>query len=128
VIAYARGVLDMAVPLAEGASHRDATGYELAGDSLRVSLAGGRSVGLARPVQFAGFQGEASAPSVLLFASNGLHLELRIDRAHAIGRDDPAGIADLVLESAITTIMDARTRWRRWTPTTRWASIATGSA
>jgi len=107
VIAYARGVLDMAVPLAEGASHRDATGYAVAGDSLRVSLAGGRSVGLARPVQFAGFQGEASAPSVLLFASNGLHLELRIDRAHAIGRDDPAGIADLVLESAITTIMDA---------------------
>jgi malate synthase len=106
VIAYARRVLDLAAPLA-GASHADATGYAIADDALAVTLADGRAVPLARPAQLAGWQGEATAPSAVLFANNGLHLELRLDRAHAIGRRDAAGVADLVLESALTTIMDA---------------------
>jgi len=106
VIAFARGVLDLAAPLAGGASHRDARGYRVEGGALVVALPDG-AIGLARPSQLAGYQGEPEAPSTVLFANNGLHLELCIDRAHRIGRDDPAGIADVVLESAITTIMDA---------------------
>jgi malate synthase len=107
VIAYARGVLDGAAPLADGASHRDAKGYAIADGAPRVALQDGRTVGLARPDQCVGYQGDAAAPSAVLLASNGLHLEIRIDRAHPIGKDDPAGVADLVLESAVTTIMDA---------------------
>jgi malate synthase len=107
VIAYARGVLDQAAPPAEGASHKDAKGYAVADGALRVALQDGRTVGLARPGQCVGYQGEAAAPSAVLLANNGLHLEIRIDRSHPIGRDDPAGVADLVLESAVTTIMDA---------------------
>ncbi|MBX9699819.1 MAG: malate synthase G, partial [Acetobacteraceae bacterium] len=107
VIDYARGVLDGAAPLAGGASHRDATAYAIAGGALAVTLKDGRSVALARPGQCVGFQGEPAAPSAVLLASNGLHLEIRIDRDHPIGKDDPAGVADLALESAVTTIMDA---------------------
>jgi malate synthase len=107
VIAFARRVLDQAAPLAEGASHADAVGYALAEGALRVALADGRSVPLARPAQCVGYAGEPAAPSRVLLANNGLHLELRIDRAQPIGAHDPAGIADVVLESALTTIMDA---------------------
>jgi malate synthase len=107
VIAYARRVLDLAAPLAEGASHRDATGYAVVDDALAVTLADGRTVPLARPAQLAGWQGDGASPAAVLLVNNGLHLELRIDRTHAIGRTDPAGVADLVLESALTTIMDA---------------------
>jgi malate synthase len=107
VIAFARGVLDQAAPLAGGASHKDARGYALEAGALAVKLADGRVVGLAQPGQCVGYQGEAHAPTLLLFAHNGLHLELVIDRSHPIGKDDPAGVADLVLESALTTIQDA---------------------
>jgi len=107
VIAFARGVLDLAAPLAEGASHRDATAYSVVGRALAVSLADGRTVPLARPAQLAGWQGDAAAPSAVLLVNNGLHLEIVVDRAHPIGRHDPAGVADLVLESALTTIIDA---------------------
>ena len=106
-IAYARGVLDLAAPLAMGASHRDAVAYRVTNDALAVSLTDGRTVGLARPEQLAGWQGEAADPATVLLANNGLHLEIRIDRAQPIGAHDPAGVADLVMESAITTIMDA---------------------
>ena len=105
VIAKARAVLDQAVPLASG-SHADATGYRIEDGALVVTLAGGASTGLAAPTQLAGYLGEAGAPSALLFAHNGLHIEVLFDRAHPIGRTDAAGIADVVLEAAITTIQD----------------------
>jgi len=105
VIAYARGVLDRAAPLAEG-SHAESTGYAIEGGALRVTLKDGRTVALAQPETFAGFTGDAAAPTGVLLANNGLHLEIRIDRSHAIGKTDPAGVADLIVESALTTIMD----------------------
>ncbi|WP_204623520.1 malate synthase G [Crenalkalicoccus roseus] len=107
VIARARQVLDQAAPLAGGASHADAAGYALVRGALEVTLRDGRKVGLARPGQCVGYQGDAAAPSAVLLVNHGLHVEIRLDRDHPIGKDDPAGIADVVLESAVTTIMDA---------------------
>ena len=104
VIERARAVLDQAVPLASG-SHRDAAGYSISGGVLRVALKDGSQANLAKPTQFKGYQGSEASPGVILF-EHGLHLEVRIDRAHPIGRDDGAGIADVQLESALTTIMD----------------------
>lgn len=104
VIARARAVLDEAVPLAQG-SHAFATAYRLEGGSLKVDLKGGTS-GLADPFQFRGFTGDAANPTGLLLAKNGLHLEIRLDRNHPIGKTDVAGVSDVVLESALTTIMD----------------------
>ena len=105
VIDYARGVLDQAAALATG-SHRDARGYRVEGGRLVVELAGGGLTGLADPGVFVGWQGAAAAPSSLLLRHHGLHLDLRIDRRHPIGQSDPAGVADLVLESAVSTILD----------------------
>ncbi|HZH46119.1 MAG TPA: malate synthase G [Roseococcus sp.] len=105
VIAFARRTLDQAAPLA-GAGHGEALKYQVKNGALDVTLQGGGSVGLKQPERFVGFTGEASAPTALLFRNNGLHLELRIDRSHVIGKDDPAGVADLVLESALSTIQD----------------------
>jgi malate synthase len=106
VIAFARGVLDKAAPLAGGATHAEATGYAIENGALTVTLKDGRKVGLARPGQCVGYQGDPWAPSAVLLVNHGLHLEIRVDRTSAIGRDDPAGISDLVLESALTTIQD----------------------
>jgi malate synthase len=106
VIAFARGVLDKAAPLAGGAPHAEATNYAIEGGALTVTLRDGRKVGLARPGQCVGFQGDPWAPDAVLLVNHGLHLDLRIDRTSAIGREDPAGIADLVMEAAVTTIMD----------------------
>jgi malate synthase len=105
VIEYARGVLDQAAPLAAG-SHRDATGYRVEGGRLVVATKDGSSRGLADAAAFVGYQGGAAAPSALLLRHHGLHLELHIDRAHPIGRTDAAGVADLVLEAALSTILD----------------------
>jgi len=105
VIAKARAVLDHAVPLAKG-SHADATGYRLEGGVLSVALKDGSATGLARPGQCMGFLGETHMPSALLFANHGLHIEVVFDRSHPIGKTDPAGIADVVMEAALTTIQD----------------------
>ncbi|MBU8537554.1 malate synthase G [Falsiroseomonas tokyonensis] len=106
VIAFARRVLDQAAPLAGGESHVGARSYAIEGGALVVTLEGDRKVGLARPGQCVGFQGEPWAPTAILLVNNGLHLELHIDRTSAIGRTDPAGVSDLVMEAALTTIMD----------------------
>ena len=105
VIAYARNVLDQAAPLA-GASHKDATGYAVDSGKLVVSLAGGKTTGLVDAAQFIGFQGAAAAPSSVLLQHHGLHLDIQIDRNTAIGKTDAAGVSDLVLESALSTILD----------------------
>ena len=105
VIAFARQVLDQAAPLA-GASHKEATGYRVENGRLVVSLANGSSTGLQDAAQFAGYQGEAAAPSSVLLVHHGLHLDIQIDRSTAIGKTDAAGIADVVMEAALSTILD----------------------
>ena len=104
VVARARAALDQAVPLATG-SHADVTRYAVAGGALVAQTAAG-PVGLADPAQLVGYTGDAAAPTHILLRHNGLHIELVINRAHPIGSTDPAGLADVVMESAITTIMD----------------------
>ncbi len=105
VIAWARTFLDQAAPLQQG-SHRDALSYAIENGQLLVVLNNGARTGLLRPEQLAGFQGGEAAPSAVLIRNHGLHIEIRIDRSHPIGRGDRAGVADVILESAITTIMD----------------------
>ncbi len=105
VVTHARGLLDAIVPLAAG-SHRDVTTYSIERSGLRVGLASGATTTLATPGQFAAYCGTADAPTALLLKHHGLHLEIVIDRTHPIGRDDPAGIADVIVESALSTIMD----------------------
>ncbi|MBP0445211.1 malate synthase G [Roseomonas sp. SSH11] len=106
VIERARAVLDGAAPLESG-SHAEATAYRVEGGALRVMTAGGRSTGLKDPAQFRGYNGSEAEPTAILLAKNGIHLEIVIDRSHSIGSTDQAGVADLVLEAALSTIMDA---------------------
>ena len=107
VIAYARRVLDQIAPLAtDGARHTDATGYAVTAGALQVSLRNGQTSGLAEPGDFVGYRGDAAAPAAVLLRHHGLHAEIQLDRGTAIGRTDPAGIADLVLEAALSTILD----------------------
>lgn len=105
VIAYARALLDQVAPLATG-RHADATKYVVAGDQLRVTLKDGTQTTLANPGTLVGWRGSAEQPQGILLRHHGLHLEISIDRNHAIGKTDAAGIADVVLESALTTIQD----------------------
>jgi malate synthase len=104
VIAFARKFLDEATPLASG-SHKDATGYAIVNGALQVSLPSG-AVGLKDASQLVGYQGSAQAPSSVLLKHNGLHIDIQINKATAIGATDPAGVFDLVLEAALTTILD----------------------
>ncbi|OGA60462.1 MAG: malate synthase G [Burkholderiales bacterium RIFCSPHIGHO2_01_FULL_64_960] len=105
VIAFARQVLDDTAPLASG-SHKDSTGYKVEGGQLVVSLANGSTTGLKDASQFKGYQGSAAAPSSVLLQHNGLHLDIQIDRSTPIGQSDAAGVSDLVLEAALSTILD----------------------
>lgn len=105
VIAFARAFLDEAAPLA-GSSHVDATGYAIDGGKLVVSLKSGASAGLQNPAQLIGFQGEAAAPKAVLLKHNGNHFEIQIDRDSLIGKTDAAGVKDVLMEAALTTIMD----------------------
>ncbi|MFZ3123787.1 MAG: malate synthase G, partial [Acidovorax sp.] len=105
VIEFARNVLDQSTPLATG-SHQDATGYRVEAGQLVVALKNGSTTGLQNPAQFTGYQGNAAAPSSVLLQHNGLHLDIRIDRATPIGKTDAAGVSDLVLEAALSTILD----------------------
>ncbi len=105
VIAFARGVLDQAAPLA-GASHADAVGYRIQGGALAVTLRSGATASLADPAALVGYLGEASDPTAVLLRHNGLHIEIQIDRQSAIGKTDPAGVSDLLMEAALSTILD----------------------
>jgi malate synthase len=105
VIEFARNFLDASFPLS-GGTHRDAVGYRIAGSGLEIKLRSGTTASLANPAALAGFQGEATAPSAVLLKHHGLHVEIHIDRQNVIGRGDAAGVSDVVLESAITTIQD----------------------
>ena len=105
VIEYARHVLDRCAPLKKG-SHIDSTAYRVVDNQLAVTLQNGSTVGLKNPAQFVGFQGEMTEPSSVLLSHHGLHLDIRIDRNTVIGGGDAAGVSDLVLESALSTILD----------------------
>jgi malate synthase len=109
VIAFARQFLDQAAPLAncdQGGSHAGSTSYRIDGGQLLVTLADGHVVGLKNPAALVGFQGDAAAPQSVLLANHGLHIDIRIDRTVPIGKADTAGVADVVLEAALSTIMD----------------------
>jgi malate synthase len=105
VIAFARDFLNQAAPLAQG-GHEQATSYAIADGKLVVTLQDGSQTTLARPAQFIGYQGEAGQPSAVLLKNNGLHFEIQIDRSHSIGKTDAAGVKDIVMEAAVSTIMD----------------------
>lgn len=105
VVAYARNFLDQAAPLAKG-SHRDSVAYTVDGNKLAVQLKDGSSTGLADEKQFVGYQGNADAPSSILLRNNGIHVDIEIDKSKTIGATDPAGVNDVVLEAALSTILD----------------------
>ena len=105
VIAYARRFLDQAAPLSSGA-HDAVAQYTIVDGALVALLLDGLTVELANPSQLVGYNGDASAPTAILIEHNNLHVEIQIDRSHHIGKHDSAGVKDLLVESAITTIMD----------------------
>jgi len=105
VIEFARNHLDQATPLA-GASHHDAIAYTITGGALQVNLKDGGTATLGNPDQLIGYRGDAAAPTAVLLCNNNLHIEIQIDREHNIGKDDLAGVKDLLVEAAVTTIMD----------------------
>ncbi len=105
VIERGRDFLDEVVPLASG-SHRTVTAYVVVNGALMAAIDGGERTGLKDPEQFAAYQGRGEGLSSILLRDKGLHIELKIDRRHPVGREDRAGLADIILESALTTICD----------------------
>ena len=105
VFGFVHGVLDASAPLAEGSFSR-ITGFSVDQGRLRMTLEGGHETGLQNPEQFAGFNGSPENPDSILLKKNGLHLDIQLDRNHPVGKDHPAGICDILLESAVTTIQD----------------------
>jgi malate synthase len=105
VIEFARDFLDRSAPLASG-SHMDAAAYQVEGGKLVVKLKSGSPTGLKDPAQFIGYQGEAAAPSSVLLRNNGIHVDIQIDRNTPIGQADAAGVSDVIMEAALSTILD----------------------
>ena len=105
VIAYAANMLNETFPL-NGASHQDVCQYRVVNGGLAAEVDNGSSVGLASPEQFVGYTGDAADPSGVLLKHNGLHMEIQIDREDAVGKDEKAGVKDVLVESAVTTIQD----------------------
>jgi len=105
VIDYCRNVLDRTAPLKTG-SHVGSKGYAVKAGKLVVTLANGKSTTLADAKQFVGYTGDAKAPASVLFVHNGIHLDLQINKTTPIGKTDPAGVSDLIAESALSTILD----------------------
>ncbi|OOV86095.1 malate synthase G [Oceanospirillum linum] len=105
VIEFARNFLNEAAPLASG-DRTQATLYAVKEGALVVTLKDGTETGLANPDQFVGYNGNTQAPDSVLLVNNGMHFEIQVDRTHLIGKDDAAGVKDVVMESALTTIMD----------------------
>ncbi|PHY07966.1 MAG: malate synthase G [Alcaligenaceae bacterium] len=105
VIAFGRQFLDQSAPLATG-SHAQVQRYRVQAGELSVTLQNGNTTGLVRPKQFVGFQGSEAEPSAILLVNNGLHIDLQLDSTKGIGKDDLAGVNDIVIESALSTILD----------------------
>ena len=105
VIEFSKQFLDKTIPLTEG-SYSDVTSFNITDNGLEVLLSNQEKAHIEIPDQFKGYQGERDNPTAILFKNNGLHLEIQIDKNDSVGKDDPAGIKDVYLESAVTTIQD----------------------
>ena len=105
VIAFAKSLLDEVAPLKEG-SHSEVAAYGITNGALQATLINNSNTGLIDCAQFVGYQGAPEAPNAVLLKNNGLHIEIQIDRTHSIGQVDSAGVKDLLMEAAVSTIMD----------------------
>ena len=105
VVVRAKAFLDEALPLKQG-HHHEVTRYQIHAGHLQIVLSNGQTTTLRNDAQWIGYRGSVDAPEALLFRNHHLHIEILLNRSHSIGKTDPAGVADVILESAITTIMD----------------------
>lgn len=105
VVAYANGFLDQSVPLTAG-GYADIAAYAVVAGALQLTLADGSTAALQQPGQFAGYLGDESAPTAILLCKNGMHIDIRIDASSPIGAASAAGVSDVLLESALSTIQD----------------------